>query len=72
VEKSFYYAVPWSEVSYLKDALPAMGIPFVFEQNSEHLQLEAGLVAFVFPDLHVRVYSSVRELFGSYGRRYPQ
>jgi len=64
--------VPWSDVSYLKDALIAMEIPFVIEQNSERLQLEDGLVAFVFPDLYVRVYSSVRELFGSHGRRYPQ
>ncbi len=28
MEKSFYYAVTWSEVSYLKDALQAMEIPF--------------------------------------------
>ncbi|MFP3393285.1 hypothetical protein [Brevibacillus sp. SIMBA_040] len=72
MEKSFYYAVPWSEVSYLKDALQAMEIPFVIEQNSERLQLEDGHVAIVFPDMHVRVYGSVRELFGSHGRSYPQ
>ncbi|WP_236699973.1 hypothetical protein [Brevibacillus reuszeri] len=64
MDKSFYYLVPWSDVSYLKDALLAMEILFVIEQKNERLSLEEGSVANVFPDMHVRVYGSVSELFG--------
>lgn len=71
MEKSFYYSVPWAEASYLKDALHAMEIPFAIEQPSDKLQLATGHVAFVFPDIHVRVYNSVRELFDGHGKRYP-
>lgn len=70
MEKSFYYSVPWPEVGYLKDALSALEVPFVIEQPSDRLQIEPGEVAFVFPDLHVRVYNHVRELFGGHGLRY--
>ena len=69
--KSFYYSVPWSEVSYLKEALTTMAIPFLIEQSSDRLLLSPGEVAFVFPDLHVRVYRHVLELFGGHGIRYP-
>jgi hypothetical protein len=72
MEKSFYYSVPWSEISYLKEALQAMEIPFVIEQPSDRLKLNAGDVAFVFPDLHVRLYNHVRELFDGHGLRYPE
>ncbi|MGF9822641.1 hypothetical protein ABE430_08980 [Brevibacillus agri] len=70
MEKSFYYSVPWSEAGYLKDALSAIEVPFIIEQPSDRLQLAPGEVAFVFPDLHVRVYNHVRELFGGHGLRY--
>lgn len=70
MEKSFYYPVVWSEANCLKDALQAMEIPFAIEQPSDRLQLAPGEVAFVFPDLHVRVYNRVRELFGGHGLRY--
>lgn len=70
MEKSFYYSVPWSEVGYLKDALSAIEVPFIIEQPSDKLHLAPGEVAFVFPDLHVRVYNHVRELFGGHGLRY--
>jgi hypothetical protein len=69
MEKSFYYPVHWQEVSYLRDALAALEIPFVLEQD-DRLELNPGEVAFVFPDMHVRVYRHVRELFGGDGRRY--
>jgi len=72
VEKSFYYSVPWADVGYLKETLQAMEIPFAIEQSSEKLQLAAGDVAFVFPDLQVRVYRHVHELFGSHGSVYPK
>lgn len=71
MEKSFYYSVPWSGVGYLKETLQNLEIPFVIEQPSDKLQLTAGDVAFVFPDLHVRVYNHVRELFEGHGLRYP-
>ncbi|WP_425622585.1 hypothetical protein ACPT9H_18865 [Brevibacillus borstelensis] len=70
MEKSFYYPVPWSEVGYLREALTSLVIPFVIEQV-DCLDLAAGQVAFVFPDMHVRLYRHVYELFGTAGRRYP-
>ncbi|NOU54950.1 hypothetical protein HN020_09335 [Brevibacillus borstelensis] len=70
MEKSFYYSVDWSEASYLKDALQAMEIPFAIEQPTDKLRLNLGEVAFVFPDLHVRDYAAVRELFGCHGKPY--
>ncbi|QRG65273.1 hypothetical protein [Brevibacillus choshinensis] len=72
MEKSFYYSIPWSEVSYLKEAMTSMQIPFVIEQPSNKLPLEEGEVAIVFPNMHVRVYNHVRELFNSHGLRYPE
>ncbi|WP_301171059.1 hypothetical protein [Brevibacillus nitrificans] len=71
MEKSFYYSVAWSEIGYLKVALEMMEIPFLIEQPTDRLQLSPGEVAFVFPDLNVRVYQGVRELFGSHGKAYP-
>lgn len=72
MEKSFYYSVPWSDVSFLKDALAAMEVTYWIEQPTERLQLAPGEVAFVFPNLHVRVYSHIRELFKGHGLRYPE
>ncbi|GED32402.1 hypothetical protein P9G84_13815 [Brevibacillus centrosporus] len=71
MEKTFYYSVSWPDISYLKIALEIMEVPFLIEQPSDRLQLPPGEVAFVFPDLNVRVYQGVRELFGSHGQRYP-
>ncbi|MED1919148.1 hypothetical protein [Brevibacillus sp. DP1.3A] len=71
MEKSFYYSVLWSDVGYLKETLQAIEIPFVIEQSSDRLALEEGAVAFVFPDMHVRVYRHVHELFDCHGRAYP-
>ncbi|WP_035298659.1 hypothetical protein [Brevibacillus thermoruber] len=70
MEKSFYYPVHWQEVSYLREALAAMDIPFVIEQD-DRLDLAPSEVAFVFPDIPVRLYRHVFELFGTAGRRYP-
>ena len=70
MEKSFYYPVPWGEVSYLREALAAMDIPFVIEQD-DRLKVNPGEVAFVFPDMPVRLYRHVFELFGKAGLRYP-
>lgn len=50
-----------------------MEIPYVIEQDSDRLHLDAGHVALVFPDLPVWVYyGDVHELFGCHGRRYPE
>ncbi|MCM3144334.1 hypothetical protein [Brevibacillus sp. MER 51] len=71
MEKSFYYVVPWSDIGYLKETLQSLEIPFVIEQPSDKLKLADGDVAIVFPDMHVRLYNNVRELFGGHGLRYP-
>ncbi|MED4581848.1 hypothetical protein P9578_03540 [Brevibacillus choshinensis] len=72
MEKSFYYSVSWSELSFLKEALDAMEVPYLIEQPSDRLQLQTGEVAIVFPSLHVRVYNHIRDLFGGHGLRYPE
>ncbi|WP_340701371.1 hypothetical protein [Brevibacillus borstelensis] len=69
--KSFYFPVPWEDIRYLKEALISMELPFSLEQPSNRLELAAGEVAIVFPDLHVRDFNAVRELFGGHGKRYP-
>lgn len=71
MEKSFYYSVNWSEIHYLKEALDSMEVPYLIEQPSDRLQLDSGEVAIVFPDLHVRIYNHIRDLFGSHGQSYP-
>jgi hypothetical protein len=71
VDKSFYYVVPWSEANTLVKALSARFIPFVLEQ-SKRLNIPHNHIAIVFPDLHVRVYTVIRELFGRDGLRYPE
>lgn len=71
MNKSFYFPVLWGDVTFLKEALIAMELPFSIEQPSDRLQLVHGEVAIVFPDLHVRDYNAVRELFGGHGKRYP-
>jgi hypothetical protein len=71
MEKSFYFPVPWGDVTFLKEALITMELPFSIEQPSDRLELAAGEVGIVFPDLHVRQYNAVRELFGEHGKRYP-
>lgn len=70
MEKSFYYPISWGDVSYLKEALIAMELPFAVEQPSDRLQLAPGEVAIVFPDLPVRDYNAVRELMGCHGKPY--
>ncbi|MGG1662914.1 hypothetical protein [Brevibacillus sp. NRS-1366] len=72
MEKSFYYSVNWSEISYLKEALDALEVPYSIEQPSDRLNLSPGDVAIVFPDLNVRVYNHIRELFDGHGLRYPE
>ncbi|WP_167385122.1 hypothetical protein [Brevibacillus formosus] len=56
----------------MKETLQSIEIPFAIEQPSDKLQLAAGEVAFVFPEMHVRFYRHIHELFGSHGRAYPR
>jgi len=69
--KSFYYTVQESDVSYIKDSLDIMYIPYWIERFSEKLQLDDNVVAFVFPDVHARVYNYIMELFDGNGLLYP-
>jgi len=70
--KSFYYAVPSRDVSYIKDSLDIMYIPYWIEQSSDTLNLHDGVVAFVFPDVDMRVYNYLIELFDGRGLPYPE
>ncbi|CAM3347049.1 hypothetical protein EDM52_14680 [Brevibacillus invocatus] len=69
---SFYYTVPSSDVGYLKDSLDIMYVPYWIEQSSEKWKLNEGEVAFVFPEVHTRVYHYICELFHGYGLHYPE
>lgn len=69
--KSFYFTVPERNLSYIKDSLDIMYIPYWIEQSSDTLELDEGVVAFVFPDLHGRVYNYIVELFDGHGRELP-
>ncbi|MFA4137160.1 MULTISPECIES: hypothetical protein [unclassified Brevibacillus] len=70
MERSFYYAVTWSEANALVRVLSERFIPFALVQ-SKQLNIPLNHIAIVFPDLNVRVYAVVRELFGRDGIRYP-
>lgn len=63
MEKSFYYKVSLSQMTHLKQKLSDQQIPFSIEQLDKE-------VAFVFPDLPIRQYHQVYQLFGSVGKRY--
>lgn len=69
--KSFYYITGWDDAAVYTRALDAMGIPHSVESPGNGLPINQGELAIVFPDLPVRRYSEVRELFGGDGNRYP-
>ena len=71
VEKSFYYRVLDRDVHYLKESLDILSIPYWIEPASDSLPLRDDEVAFVFPDVHVRVYNFIQKLFNGHGMRYP-
>lgn len=60
MDKSFYFEVEWNEANEKKKELISLGIPFTVEQKSTS-------VIFAIPDLPVRQYSKVIQLFGSTG-----
>jgi hypothetical protein len=68
--KSFYYLSSWDDAAVYSRVLEAMGIPHAVEAPGGPLPIQEGQLAIVFPDLNVRQYNSVRELFGGNGIRY--
>ncbi|MGO0058620.1 hypothetical protein ACTID9_00895 [Brevibacillus fluminis] len=63
--KSFYVLIEWKQSSSQRAALDAMEIPYIVE-------IINGQVSLVFPDLPVRQFARLQELFGEPGRRYPR
>jgi hypothetical protein len=66
VKPSFYYAVTWREATAIRRQLDAMNVPYVVTS------LPTGEIAFVFPDLPVRLYAQVRRIFSGDGRPIPR
>ncbi|CAI8876959.1 DUF2007 domain-containing protein [Brevibacillus sp. IT-7CA2] len=71
MERSFYYVISWTEANALVRTLSERFIPFALVQ-SKQLKIPPNHIAIVFPDLPVRIYALVRELFGGDGIPYPQ
>lgn len=70
MEKSFFFAVSWSDAKKYSYALKAIDVPHVIETPEEIPALEPGQLALVLPSLPVRIYAKVRTLFGSSGEPY--
>lgn len=68
--KSFYYLSNWDDAAVYTRVLHTMGIPHAIESPGGPLPLEEGQLAIVFPDLPVRQYNNVRELFNGHGIPY--
>ncbi len=60
MKKSFYYIVEKKEANEIALRLISLQIPFFCEPRNEHFM-------FAFPDLPVRQYGQIRNLFGSTG-----
>jgi hypothetical protein len=71
MEKSFYYAVSWSEAKQYKTILDEQGIPFAIQSPLDLDVLEQGKLAIVFPSIPLRHYAWIRTLFYRDGQRYP-
>lgn len=65
MSKSFYYLIPWSRQKAIKHELVKLMVPFTFETTG-------GECVVVFPDLPVRQYAKVRQLFSGDGKAYPK
>ncbi|UFJ40701.1 hypothetical protein LOK74_22340 [Brevibacillus humidisoli] len=70
LKKSFYFVVAWHDAKKYTDALRALDIPYVIETPEEIPSLQEGELAFVFPNLPIRIYVKVRMLFGTTGEPY--
>lgn len=69
MEKSFYYTVGWHDARLVTKKLYALGVPFSVEQASD-LQFYSGTMMIVFPNMHVRQYNQVRNVFDCDGKAY--
>ncbi len=63
MNKSFYYVISWLDAARLRRELTHRCIPFTVEQLD-------GQLAIVFPDLHVRVYQQLLEVFNEHPRSF--
>jgi hypothetical protein len=68
--KSFYYLSDWDDAAVYTRVLQSMGIPHAIESPGGPLPIAEGQLAIVFPDLSVRQYNCVRELFDGHGIPY--
>ncbi|WP_338461517.1 hypothetical protein V5G20_17665 [Brevibacillus borstelensis] len=59
---SFYYVVTWREATAIHRQLIEIGASYRIQPQ------EDGSLAFVFPDMPVRLYGQIREIFGEDGR----
>jgi len=60
---SFYFTVTWEEAANIRRQLNDIGVPYLLDAYH-------GKVAFLFPDISVRIYGRVREIFGTDGQRF--
>jgi len=58
VKPSFYFVVPFETTDFYRGKLTQWDVSFMLERDEE------GNTLFLLPELHVRVYSQVRSLFG--------
>lgn len=70
MEKSFYYVISSLSVVPLSEELRTLGIPHMIETSEELPRLQPDEIAIVFPDLPVRQYAQVRQMFGDTGEPY--
>ncbi len=68
MEKSFYHIVDWAVAQVTINQLKHIGVPFAIEQPA---WLQVGQIAVSFPDLPIRQYGAVLQIFENHGHRYP-
>jgi len=66
--KSFYHVIDWTEARIVIDQIMRIDVLFSLEQP---VWLQGGQIVVVFPDLPVRQYGAVLQVFGNHGQRYP-
>lgn len=60
---TFYFTVTWAEAVNIRRQLNNIDVPHMIDAYN-------GKVAFLFPDMSVRLYGRVREIFGTDGQRF--
>ncbi|MED1850065.1 hypothetical protein ABE430_25140 [Brevibacillus agri] len=64
MEKSLYFEVEYFSLNRIIEKLDFLQVEYQIEQSQE-------ITLFVFPDLPVRIYGAVREIFGRDCLPYP-